>query len=315
MNAWPQNPGILMSALIAPLRPEPLTRFLRELGPRYAGDIRAGSDATKNAYLPYLAAAPKGDLSVTRNLAYGSHARQVLDVYVPRSAREAPVVVFVHGGAFVRGDREVNAEIYANVLTWFARHGCVGVNVEYRLAPEAPWPEGGRDVADACAWVRESIGGYGGDPRRVCLVGHSAGGTHAATYAFDPALGLYGRDISALVLMSARVHADARPENPNAAAVRAYFGADEALYAQRSPLTHAAASKLPVMIACAQYENPLLDLYSLDLARCLAQARGSAPRFVMAADHNHMSLMAHFNSGETWLGEQILDFFAATFDH
>jgi len=302
-----------MTPHASPLRPEPLTRFLRQLGPRYQADIRAGSEATKDAYLPFLAAAPKDGVKVTRNLSYGAHARHVLDVYAPEGARDAPVVAFVHGGAFVRGDKEINPQIYGNVLIWFARRGCIGVNVEYRLAPEAAWPGGGRDVGAACAWIRRSIAEYGGDPRRICLIGHSAGGTHAATYAFDPALGDFGRDISALVLMSARTRADAGPENPNAAAVQAYFGRDEALYEARSPVAHAAASKLPLMIVCAQYENPLLDLYNLELAHRIALARRAAPRFITAADHNHISLVAHFNSGEEWIGEQILEFFASTF--
>lgn len=296
-----------------PIRPEPLTRFLREIGPRYQRDIRAGSDATKDAYLPFLAAAPKAGIKVARNVAYGEHPRCVLDIFSPENVQGAPVVVFVHGGAFVRGDKEINPEIYANVLTWFARRGCVGVNIEYRLAPEAAYPEGGRDVGAACAWVKRAIAGYGGDPQRICLIGHSAGGTHAATYAFDPVLGQYGGDISALVLMSARTRADAGPENPNAAAVQGYFGKDESLYEERSPVAYAAASKLPMMIICAQYENPLLDLYNLELALRVANERRVAPRFITAADHNHISLVAHFNSGEEWIGEQILDFFASTF--
>ncbi|HEY4371412.1 MAG TPA: alpha/beta hydrolase [Burkholderiales bacterium] len=302
-----------MTPHATPIRPEPLTRFLREIGPRYQADIRAGSDATKEAYLPFLAAAPKAGVKLTRDVAYAQHARCVLDIYAPEGARNAPVVAFVHGGAFVRGDKDINAEIYGNVLTWFARRGCIGVNIEYRLAGEAPYPEGGRDVGAACAWIKNSIVEYGGDAQRFCLIGHSAGGTHAATYAFDPALGQFGRDISALVLMSARTRADALPSNPNAAAVQSYFGQDTGLFESRSPVTHAAASRLPMMLVCAEYENPLLDVYNLELAHRVARARGRAPRFIIAADHNHISLVAQFNSGEDWIGEQILDFFASTF--
>jgi len=294
-------------------RPAALTRFLRELGPRWQSNIRDASDRTKEAYLPHLAAAPKQGVEVTRDIAYAAHPRCTLDVYRPADAQNAPVMVFVHGGAFVRGDKNINAEMYANVLTWFARRGCVGVNVEYRQPPEAVYPEGGRDIAAACAWVNQSIAAYGGDPRRVCLIGHSAGGTHAATYAFDPQLGTFGEHIACLVLMSARLRVDASVENPNAAGVQAYFGADEAQYEARSPVNHAADSKLPVFVICAEYENPLLDLYSLELAYRMALARRVAPRFLSVADHNHMSLVAHFNSGEDFTGEEILDFCAAAF--
>jgi acetyl esterase/lipase len=294
-------------------RPAALTAFLRDLGPRWQSNIRDASDRTKAAYLPHLAAAPKEGVEVTSDIAYGAHPRCTLDVYRPAGAKNAPVVVFVHGGAFVRGDKNINAEMYGNVLTWFARRGYVGVNVEYRQPPEAVYPEGGRDVGDACAWVHRSIAAYGGDPKRVCLIGHSAGGTHAATYAFDPQLGKFGEHIACLVLMSSRLRADAGAENPNAAGVKAYFGEDQSQYDARSPVSYAADARLPVFVICAQYENPLIDLYSLEFAYRVAMARRVAPRFLSVADHNHMSLMAHFNTGEEFVGEEILDFCAAAF--
>ena len=76
-----------------------------------------------------LAQAPK-EAKVAKDLAYGPHARHVLDVYSPRSAANAPVVVFAHGGAFVDGNKDRNSEIYANVGWYFARNGVVLVNTE-----------------------------------------------------------------------------------------------------------------------------------------------------------------------------------------
>jgi acetyl esterase/lipase len=60
----------------------------------------------------------------------------VLDLYRHERSAGVPVVLFVHGGAFVRGDKDVTGEVYANVCYYFARHGYLGVNVEYRLAPD-----------------------------------------------------------------------------------------------------------------------------------------------------------------------------------
>jgi acetyl esterase/lipase len=294
-----------------PGRPAELDALLREVGPVWQQDIRAAGDRVKAAYLPVLTAAPRDGIAVTRELAYGMHPRQVLDVYRPATACEAPVVVFVHGGAFVRGGKDINEAMYANVLTWFARQGCVGVNVEYRLAPEAPHPQGALDVAAACAWVAEHIGGFGGDPRRVCLIGHSAGGTHAATFACDPSLAHLRRDLRCLVLVSARLRADTLPENPNAAGVRAYYGGDEGCYQALAPMAHAAHLTLPLFVVNAQYENPLLDVYAAEFVHRVAVARGVAPRHMTLAQHNHVSIVAHFDSGEQLLGEQILDFFAA----
>ena len=69
----------------------------------------------------------------------------------------------------------------------------------------------------------------------------------------------------------------------------------------RSPVTHAAASALPVMIAIAEFENPLLDLYGLELAHSIAISRRRGPRFLRLAGHNHISMVAHFKLAGTEL--------------
>jgi acetyl esterase/lipase len=287
-----------------------LAELLRRIGPAWHTDIRTHSQVIKDAYAPLLAAAPKDGIAVARDLAYGPHARHRLDVFRPGGAHAAPLVVFVHGGAFVRGDKRTSEHIYDNVLYWFARQGCVGVNVEYRLAPEATYPAGAEDVGRALAWLQEHAGAHGGDPTRVLLVGHSAGGTHAAGWVFDPTVARGPVHAQALVLVSARLRADRLPENPNADGVAAYHGSEASLDEVRSPVTHAARSALPVFVVVAEFENPLLDVYGLEFAHRLAAARRRAPRFLQMRGHNHMSIVAHFDSGEDALGREMLDFFA-----
>ena len=289
--------------------PQPMQQLMASIGPVWGTDIRGHSQMVKDAYAPLLAAANNDGISVTRNLAYGPHARQVLDIFQPPSAQNAGVIVFMHGGAFVRGDKQASPEIYDNLLYWFAKHGYVGINIEYRLAPEASYPGGADDVALAMAWLHVNAAAHGGNPAKLFLIGHSAGGTHVASYVFDPLLGYLGKHVASVVLISARLRADVSPENPNAEAVRAYFGNDEALYNQRSPVSHAACSMLPVFIVTAEFENPLLDVYGLELAYQLSLARRRAPRYLRLMRHNHMSIVAHFNSGEDVLGREILDFF------
>ena len=283
-------------------------RLMLDIGPVWEQDIWKHRDMVLRAYGPVLEGAPKAGITVTRDIAYGSHARQVLDCFVPTSVSNAPVVVFVHGGAYMRGDKRVSSEVYDNVLYWFARQGFVGVNIEYRLAPELPWPGGAEDLGLAIAWARANVAPHGGDPGSIFAIGHSAGGTHVGTYAYDPAVGYLGRDLKGIVLLSSRSRIDVSPENPLAAGVRAYFGNDASVYETRSPLMHAAASKLPVMIAIAEFENPLLDLYGLELAHRIAAARRRAPRFMRLAGHNHTSLVAHFNTVEDNLGREIVEF-------
>ena len=298
---------------VAPLAnlPDPARRKLAEIGPVWGTDIQRHRDLVLEIYRPLLAAAPKAGVEVTRSIPYGSHPRHILDVYRSGQAANAPVVLFVHGGAFVRGDKDVTDEVYANVCYYFARHGYLAVNVEYRLAPESKHPGGAEDLAGAIAWAKRSARDFGGDPERLFLVGHSAGATHVAAYAWDPNMPVRADPaVKGLVLISGRLRADARPDNPNAAAVRAYFGDDESLYEARSPVTYAAASQLPVVLAVAEYENPLLDVYGAETLHRIAVARGRAPRFLRLPRHNHISIVAHLNTEEDVLGSELRDFLA-----
>lgn len=282
---------------------------LQEIGPRWNDDIVAHRKIVLDIYGPLAGRADKSGIKVVRDLAYGSDARQRLDVFVPKDATNAPVLMFVHGGAFTRGSKSVDGEIYDNVLYWFARQGFVGVNVEYRLAPQARFPAGAEDVADATRWVVRSIAAYGGDSQRLVLMGHSAGGSHVATYLLDPNIGLDPHpSVRAAVLISARLRLECRSDNPNARNVAEYCGHDSSVLDHRSAVTHAHRCRWPVFIGIAEFENRHLDVYGLEFAHAVANACGRAPRIVQMPGHNHTSMVAHFNTGEEALGREILDF-------
>lgn len=263
-----------------------------------------------------LASAPKDAIEVESDLAYGTHARQCLDVFRPAGGHGMPVLLFVHGGAFVDGHRNRTEQVYANVLHYFSRHGVLGMNVEYRLAPEFPYPSGSEDVRLAVAWARENAARFGGDPGKIFLMAHSAGAAHAGSYAYDarfqPA---EGPGIAGLVVVSGRVRADALPENPNARKVEAYYGSDASLYDERSVVHHVNERSVPTMIAFAEFENPLIDLYCTELAFRLAAVKRRSPPLLRLARHNHTSIVAHFNTEEDFLGREILDFVAQTPPH
>ena len=126
-----------------------------------------------------------------RNVDYWGDGRRVhmLDVVVPRGDRpeRAPVFVYIHGGAWMIGDKR---EQGFPLLFELSRRGWVGVTVNYRLSPRATWPDHIVDCKRALAWVREHIAEYGGDPTFVAVSGGSAGGHLAALLALsagDPA--------------------------------------------------------------------------------------------------------------------------------
>ena len=290
------------------LSPEWRQRLLA-IGPRWSEDIAGHRKLVLEAYTPLLAAVPRENIEALRDLAYGPHQRHRLDVYRRPGLVDAPVVIFVHGGAFIRGDKDANAEIYANLPRYFARNACVGINVEYRLAPQAAYPGGALDTGLAVAWAHAHAHEHGGNPNRIILIGHSAGGAHAGAYACDPAARPEaGAGIAGLALISSRLRADVLPGNPNADAVRAYYGADRSLYEARSVTTHAERLEVPVFLAAAEFENTYLDAYTAEFAHRIGMARGRMPRFMHMRGHNHSSIVAHFDSGEDALGRELLRF-------
>lgn len=287
--------------------PAELRALMAEIGPKWASNTAGHVRMMAEAYTPLLARCPKAGVAVRRERAYGTHPRQVLDVYCPEQCADAPVVVFVHGGAFVDGEKDRTPEFYANICYWFARNGIVAVNMEYRSAPEAQYPAGTEDVRAACRWVVEHAASLGARPDRLFVFGHSAGAAHAASYAYGAPGAEGGPPVAGLIVISGRVRADNRPDNPNAKKVEAYYGSDAAKFEERSAVRYADA-KVPTFIAIAQYENPLLDLYCLELAHKLAAQQGRAPRFMQLQGHNHTSIVAHLNTAEAELGRALVAF-------
>lgn len=108
---------------------------------------------------------------------------QTLNVWVPaaQSPRPRPVLVFYYGGGWVHGDRRA----YDFAARAFAREGFVVVVPDYRKVPGVRFPAFVQDGAEAVRWVRDHVADYGGDPARVALSGHSAGGYIAAMLALD----------------------------------------------------------------------------------------------------------------------------------
>lgn len=126
----------------------------------------------------------RGARLVTQGVRFGSHG-QTLDVWRAETAANAdkrPVLIFWHGGGWVKGARQD----YAFAGRAFARQGFVVVIPDYRKVPDVRFPAFVEDGAEAVAWVRDNIARFGGDPQRIAFSGHSAGAHTAVLLALDP---------------------------------------------------------------------------------------------------------------------------------
>ena len=119
---------------------------------------------------------------LARDIPYAGGQRHRLDVYRPRTPHGvAPVVVFLYGGRWQDGSKD-EYHLVGDALT---RAGLVAVIPEYRLYPSVRFPTWVEDAAAAVRWTRDNIGRFGGDPDRIFVVGHSAGGHTAALLGVD----------------------------------------------------------------------------------------------------------------------------------
>jgi acetyl esterase/lipase len=217
------------------------------------GDVSPETlDASRAVYADAHERPPYDGVVLARDVAYGPHERHRLDLFAAPGARDLPVILFVHGGGFVRGDKSTPGTPHnENVGLWAARSGMVGVTMNYRLAPEHRWPVGAQDVGAAVAWLRANVAEHGGDPERIVLVGSSAGATHIASYAALPELHPDGEaGVRGLVLLSGAYDLASFDDE---AVLGPYFGA-RSQWDAASPLAGLVASQLPVMVAVAEHD-------------------------------------------------------------
>ncbi len=121
---------------------------------------------------------------VGKNVGFGDHG-QKLDIWRGDEASQSsrlPVVIFWHGGGWVKGSRQD----YAFAAKAFAREGFLVVIPDYRKVPDVHFPDYIIDGAQAVRWVQDNIAQYGGDPENIALSGHSAGAHTAVLIALDP---------------------------------------------------------------------------------------------------------------------------------
>lgn len=107
---------------------------------------------------------------ITKNIQYCE--TQSLDVYQPESGSGYPVLLYIYGGSWMSG----NKELYAPAAQLLMPHGMVLVMPNYTLHPQAHYQQQVQEVAASIAWTLENAERFGGDPKRIIVCGHSAGG-------------------------------------------------------------------------------------------------------------------------------------------
>jgi acetyl esterase len=269
----------------------------------------------QSLYKSLLKEQRRDGVEVSRDIAYGNDPRHRLDIYKPMhgGAAPRPVMIFIPGGGFIRGDKADRE----NVGQRFAREDIAVVVANYRLAPAHVWPAGAEDVTRVYQWVRDNAERLGFDPARILLGGESAGAAHIAAATlirrFHPPQGF---DVAGTILISGPYNpvleklareqfGVATPDPRN----EAYFGSDFAHYPQMSTVALIdAPPTAPLLITFAELDLLQMQVQAAELFAKLVTEHNVKPQLRVIRGHNHLTQVYSVNTGDESLSTPVLEF-------
>jgi acetyl esterase/lipase len=249
-----------------------------------------------NLALPSMTMAPGVD--VQKDVSYtdgdpADAAKHKLDLYLPKDKKNFPVLVFIHGGSWRSGDRSN----YPALGNRFAKLG-IGVAIpSYRLMPKNPHPAQIEDTAAAFAWVYKNIAQYGGDPSRIYIAGHSAGGHLVALLALDPTyLNKYDVPLSAIRGVAAL---------SGVYDVSKLAGFTGAVGDNPSPMAHVHSKAPPFLVSYCQWDYLALPMQARDFADALKKSFDSV-ELLYVPGQGHISEIIHVVQDDDLISQAIL---------
>ena len=272
--------------------------------------------------------------------------RHCVDLFLPKGQTNYPVVVLVHGGAWMIGDNR-SCGLYPAVAEFLAGQGIGVVLPNYRQSPGCKHPEHIQDLARSVRWTQEHIRDFGGDPEKMVLVGHSAGGHLVTLLATDKkylaAEGLETDVIRGVIGISGVYHIPSRIQEYCLGGSGDYsfhlrqiipvresvddkqplcqlpgipirlnvfgdaFGNDPLIRQDASPLFHVRPDLPPVLLMTASEELPSLNEMAREFNTKLLEA-GCVSEHRTIRERNHNSIMFCALDGSDPVGRSILDF-------
>jgi acetyl esterase/lipase len=215
-----------------------------------------------------------------------------LDFFVPKGAKDYPVMMFVHGGSWKSGDKDRYTALGEN----FARQGIGTAIINYRLSNgkgTVRHPDHIKDVAKAFSWVKENAKKYGGNRDKLFVAGHSAGGHLVSLLATDEsylkAEKCTVKDIRGVVAVSGvYTISNLVPlfHDP--------FGKDPEVCKAASPMNHVNGKHPPFLIAYGTKDLPLLDTMAEQFGRKLQDCKCEAK--LMKLERDHISIVVEMGT-------------------
>lgn len=252
------------------------------------------------ARYPGSAAATRKRLAHEANVAYGPTSHEVLDIF-PAADKHAPVIVFVHGGAW----RNFTKDDYSFVAEGFVPHGYTTVMVNFAKIPEVSMPVMVDQVRRAFAWVHGNIAEFGGDPQRLFVGGHSSGAHQAATVLCQAGSELPHGAVRAAALISGPY--DMRPVLLSARS--SYVKLSPAEADAMSPLRHVDRVRCPIYVGYCEHDTDVFQHFSREFAAALDRA-GRLVAMDRFTGFNHFEHMEEFGRPDSALVRTIVRHFS-----
>ncbi|EPE33055.1 alpha/beta-Hydrolase [Glarea lozoyensis ATCC 20868] len=260
---------------------------------------------------------------------YGPHPRQTLDLYLPpsspspnstlHSSDPSPILIFLHGGGLTHGSKlsPEHPLVYHSTGSFFAQRGVTTIIPDYRRVgvegEDAAYPSGGEDVSLTLKWVVANLCQEG--EREVVVMGNSAGGVHASTWAFDSLFleerkGMSGGNLRVKGVVELAVPFDFA-EGVEGAAVK-YFGGKEGEKCAvgivealgREGVSREEVAVPKVLVLLGEYEPEIIEGPTGRFVEAWKRVWGEGLEFKVLKGHNHISppwaLMAGEAEGEKW---------------
>lgn len=249
--------------------------------------------------------------SIVNDFVYGDHSRQRLDIYQPLNVLGAPVLIFFHGGGFIRGDKTNRS----NIGQWGASQGWVTILANYRLAPENNWPSGPNDVVAAWQVVQHNARDWGADPNQIFLMGESAGAAHVAAASLMRRFQPPNWAIKGALLLSGPYNAGLEAQMPDALQIpnpdirnTSYFGSDKDAWQHASIVNQVDVAPFPLLIAAAEKDLLQMQIQAGELFSNLVQRHGFKPDLHWWPGHDHFMPGASIGGEDTTVSKAVAKF-------
>jgi acetyl esterase/lipase len=241
------------------------------------------------------------NISLFTNIAYNTdHNRQSLDIYRSHNSQNAPVLFFVHGGGWTEGDKSM----YKNIGLYFSKNGFCTVVINHRQSPEVKHPEHTIDAASAFSWTKKNIEGYGGNPEKISLMGHSSGGHIIALLASNPSyLMHHGHSVKEIHSMVGISGVYSIKLMATLSIYQHVFHTED--HEAASPLSY--TPSCPVLLVHGERDYSSMPRQSSHYHDKIIQAGGSCEVYV-AEGETHSSIIANACKNEKSYVKKIVDF-------